>query len=60
MLSLYGVKEDFRNLQQNKVFIPYMEWKSRKSKKSFHSQLNIWQLLFPIWSKENLSFHSWQ
>ena len=30
--SLYGVKEDFRNLQQNKVFIPYMEWKLRKSK----------------------------
>ena len=30
--SLYGVKEDFRNLQQNKVFIPYMKWKLRKSK----------------------------
>ena len=29
--SLYGVKEDFRNLQQNKVFIPYMKWKLRKS-----------------------------
>ena len=32
LLSLYEVKEDFRNLQQNKVFIPYMEWKLRKSK----------------------------
>lgn len=31
-----------------------------KRRKYFHSQLNIWQLPFPIWSKENLLFHSWQ
>ena len=31
-----------------------------KRRKYFHSQLNIWQLSFPIWSKENLLFHSWQ
>ena len=31
-----------------------------KRRKSFHFQLNIWQFPFPIWSKENLLFHSWQ
>ena len=46
--SLYGVKEE-------KSFEVFYE-----KRKILYSQLNNSWFPFPVWSKENISFHSWQ
>ena len=48
LLSLYDVKEE-------KSFEVFYE-----KRKILYSQLNNPQFPFPVWSKENILFHSWQ